>query len=163
MLALIALDEQTNIIFGPITSVPLTYHQFYGINTLIEDLDDLLHLYKIIQCSPMMTLAQFASSVSLFIKLVFQEEISTKMMIYDNHEQENKIPKHTDRSQQDKSEMSISTLSTVISFQKSVLQDIKTGNCQGIEEAFESGMQIICNNITFTSSEDVQSFFIFMH
>lgn len=161
MLALIALDEQTNIIFGPITSVPLTYHQFYGINTLIEDLDDLLHLYKIIQCSPMMTLAQFASSVSLFIKLVFQEEISTKMMIYDNHEQENKIPKNTDRSQQDKSEMSISTLSTVISFQKSVLQDIKTGNCQGIEEAFESGMQIICNNITFTSSEDVQSFFYF--
>ena len=98
----------------------------------------------------MMTLAQFASSVSLFIKLVFQEEISTKMMIYDNHEQENKIPKNTDRSQQDKSEMSISTLSTVISFQKSVLQDIKTGNYQGIEEAFESGMQIICNNITFT-------------
>ena len=161
MLALIALDEQTNIIFGPITSVPLTYHQFYGINTLIEDLDDLLHLYKIIQCSPMMTLAQFASSVSLFIKLVFQEEISTKMMIYDNHEQENKIPKNTDRSQQDTSEMSISTLSTVISFQKSVLQDIKTGNCQGIEEAFESGMQIICNNITFTSSEDVQIFFLF--
>ena len=42
-----------------------------------------------------------------------------------------------------------------------MLQDIKTGNCQGIEEAFESGMQIICNNITFTSSEDVQSFFYF--
>lgn len=159
MLALMALDEQTNIMFGPITSVPLTYHQFFGINTLIEDLDDLLHLYKIIQCSPMMTLPQFTSNISLFIKLAFQEDVSIKNMIVGNREREYEIFPNTDWSQQDKCETSMCALSTVISFQKNVIQNIKTGNRQEIEEAFESGMQIICNNITFTSSEDVQRFF----
>lgn len=159
MLALIALDKQTNVMFGPITSVPLTYHRFYGVNTFIENLDDLLYLYKIIQCSPMMTLDQFANSVSLFIKLAFQEEISIKKMISDNHEKENEIQKDAVRPKQDKYQTPISVLSTVISFQKKVLQDIKTGNRQGIEEAFEVGIQIICNNITFASSEDIQRFF----
>lgn len=159
MLALMALDEQTNIMFGPITSVPLTYHQFYSINTLIEDLDDLLHLYKIIQCSPMMTLPQFTSNISLFIKLAFQEDILTEKMIFDIHEQENKISKNTGRSQKNKYISPINIFSTIISFQKNVLQYIKVGNQQGIEDSFEEEMQLICNNITFASSEDAQRFF----
>ena len=133
MLALMALDEQTNIMFGPITSVPMTYHQFYSINTLIEDLDDLLHLYKIIQCSPMMTLTQFTSNISLFIKLAFQEDISTKKMIFGIHEQENEILKNTDRLQ-DKYKTPLNVLSTIISFQKNVLQYIKAGNRLGCRE-----------------------------
>lgn len=137
----------------------MTYHRFYGVNTFIEDLDDLLHMYKIIQCSPMMTLDQFANSVSLFIKFAFQEEISIKKMISGNHEKENEIQKDAVRPKQDKYQTPIRVLSTVISFQKKVLQDIKTGNRQGIEEAFEVGIQIICNNITFASSEDIQRFF----
>lgn len=89
-LALLKLDVHTNIMFGPISAIPLTYREFFNINKNYSTLDDLVHFYRIIQQSPNIKPEQFANSISLYIKLVFQEDISAQEIL------ENYINLHND-------------------------------------------------------------------
>lgn len=74
--ALLQLDSETNVMFGPLSSVPLTYREFSNTNRDFSTPEDLMHLYRVIQQSPHIKPAQFAQSMSLFLKLVFHEDIS---------------------------------------------------------------------------------------
>lgn len=159
MLAIIVLDDQTNVMFGPITSVPLTYHQFYDANSRIEDLDDLMHLYKIVQHSPLMDLAQFSSNISLFMRLAFQEDIPVSKMTFSGNEPQKNEPTNTPAPLSQKQDTSVHALSMTIAFQKSVLQNILNGNLPGIHEAFEHGITDLTNVFTTDTSEEFQRFF----
>jgi AraC-like DNA-binding protein len=74
--ALFRLDSDTNIMFGPVSSVPLTYRDFFHATKDFLTLEDTIHLYRVIQQSPHIKPLQFASALSLFLKLAFGECIS---------------------------------------------------------------------------------------
>lgn len=48
-LALLRLDKDTNIMFGPLSSISLSYKEYLLANKNYTDTDDLLHLYRVIQ------------------------------------------------------------------------------------------------------------------
>jgi len=74
-LALLKLDNDTNVMFGPLSSISLSYKEFFLANKNYSDADDLLHLYRIMQQGPHISPEQFANNLSLYISLAFQEEI----------------------------------------------------------------------------------------
>ncbi len=74
-LALLKLDNDTNVMFGPLSSTSLSYKEFLLANKNYSDSDDLLHLYRITQQGPHISPEQFANNLSLYISLAFQEEI----------------------------------------------------------------------------------------
>lgn len=78
---LLRLDTQTNIMFGPISSVPLSYHSFCELNHSIRDNSDMLHLYRVLQQSPQMSLSILAHNICLYLKLAFGETISAQEIL----------------------------------------------------------------------------------
>ena len=74
-LALLKLDNDINVMFGPVSSTALLYKEFLLANKNYSDADDLLHLYRITQQGPHISPEQFANNLSLYIRLAFQEEI----------------------------------------------------------------------------------------
>jgi len=74
-LALLKLDNDTNVMFGPLSSISLSYKEFLFANKNYSDADDLLHLYRITQQGPHISPEQFANNLSLYISLAFQEEV----------------------------------------------------------------------------------------
>lgn len=79
--ALLELELDKNIMIGPVTSSHITYKEFYYSNKIGCDLQDLLHLYRITQLSPNYSIAQFAANISLFIKLLFHEDMSVETIL----------------------------------------------------------------------------------
>lgn len=155
-IALLKLDEKTNVFWGPISSVPLTYKEFYEMNKLSCDPDDLSHLYRILQQSPHMNLTQFASSLSLFIKLAFREDISAQEILsnhvilpYDN-------AKRPDKNISDSNYM---TVSEAISFQKKILYFIQHGNTTEIKKIFDNTLFFYNLKISPSSFEELRNIF----
>ncbi len=84
--ALLPLDNKLNIILGPVSSVPLTFHDFCLYNNFMEDTDDLLHLYLIMQRCPLFSLSRFAENISLFLKLVLKKDIRSSEILANQKE-----------------------------------------------------------------------------
>ncbi len=80
-LALLKLDHDTNVMFGPLSSISLSYKEFLLTNKNYSDTDDLLHLYRITQQGPHISPEQFANNLSLYISLAFQEEIPADIIL----------------------------------------------------------------------------------
>lgn len=131
--ALIKLDENTNVMFGPVSSIPLTYKEFYDTNKSNCDPDDLTHLYQLLRQSPHMNLTQFANNISLFIKLAFQEVISPQEILA-NHVTFPTINTHAVTT--DTSEHPYITITEAMFFQKKILFHIQNGNMREIENMF---------------------------
>lgn len=155
-LALLKLDGNTNVMFGPISSVPLTYSEFYNTNKNTCDPDDLMHLYQIIQQSPHITLAQFANNISLYIKLAFHEEISPQEILA-NHIILSKP--HTDAGTISIDEPKYMTVSDGISFQKKILFHIQNGHLQNIKKIFHETDFFANLEIAPSSMEELQKIF----
>lgn len=120
--ALLKLDEQTNVMFGPVSSVPLSYREFYNTNRIECELDDLLHLYRITQQSPRITLSQFAGNLALFVQLVFQEKVSAEMILANHIYYPVKLQKEFAASD---AEPHYATIGETIDFQKKILHLMK--------------------------------------
>ncbi len=73
--SLLKLDSYTNVMFGPISSVSLTYREFLEANKNYSYADDLLHLYRITQLGAHIKPTQFANNLSLYIRFAFQEDL----------------------------------------------------------------------------------------
>ncbi len=134
-LALLRLDQDTNVMFGPISSMPLTYKEFFNANKSNCDSDDLMHLYRVIQYSPNMELKQFAGNISLFVKLTLHETITTNEILAN---QTTFAPNRLQISSEYTHNDQLITLSETIAFQKKILSYIRTGNIDAIEDAFNA-------------------------
>lgn len=83
-LALLQLDDDTNVMFGPISSTSLSYKEFLFANKNYSDVDDLLHLYRVTQQGAHISPERFADNLSLYISFAFQEEIPAEEIL-ENH------------------------------------------------------------------------------
>lgn len=145
--ALLRLDENTNVMFGPISSIPQTYKEFYNTHKNNCDPDDLLHLYQVIQQSPHITLTQFVNNISLYIKLAFHIDISTEEIlnnhiIFSNND--------LDVTYTDIDEPKYITVTEAIGFQKKILFHIQNGNIPEIKKLF-------CDTYFFLNLENAPS------
>lgn len=61
--ALLRLEKDINIIFGPVISIPMTYKDFYECNKASIMNEDLQHLYRISQKSPLMPFSRFINNI----------------------------------------------------------------------------------------------------
>ncbi len=73
--ALLKLNKTLNIMFGPMSCVPITYSEFFNANKNFTSPDDLMHFYRIIQQAPHISINQLAANIALFLKLSFKEDI----------------------------------------------------------------------------------------
>lgn len=132
--ALIKADPFTNIMLGPVASVPLTYKEFYESNKSDCNSDDLTLLYRIIQQSPHISLSQFAGNICLLIKLIEGKSISIQDVLSSQRE----IPKqHYSISESEISEYSYTSVNEVMSFQKTILYHIQNGHINEIKRIFQ--------------------------
>lgn len=72
------------LMFGPVSPIPLTYHEFAAVARSIPDPDDLHHLYRVLQAAPLMSLTQFTNNLSLFIRLAFYQDIPSQDILGSN-------------------------------------------------------------------------------
>lgn len=157
--ALMKLNENTNIMFGPVSSIPVTYKEFYATNKNISDMEDLTHLYRIIQQSPHITLERFASNIALFIKLAFQEVI-TPQEILTNHS--SAIISNIKQESSVIAEPHYLTISEAITLQKEILFHIQNGNKHEIEKLFrDTHFYTNLENNYFSFDEVKKIFFIY--
>lgn len=133
-LALLRLDDNTNVIFGPVSSVPLTYREFYNCGRIECELDDLLHLYRIIQQCPHFTLAQFASNLALFIQLVFHKEITVEEVLAAHHISYPPVP--MGQIMDEVEEPHYVTIAEAIDFQKKTIEHIRKGDISEVRGVF---------------------------
>ncbi len=160
--ALMRLNVKTNIMFGPVSSTPVTYREFYNTNQHIGDRQDLLHLYRVIQQSPRLSLARFASNLSLFIQLAFQESVSTETILSHHvsvscrttqlQQQENPA----DKVPEEPHYMSITETMT---FQKHLLSHIQKGDTEEIEKQFRQTPLFTNLETSPSSVEDLRKIF----
>ena len=158
-IALLKLDQNTNVMFGPVSSIPLTYQEFYNANKDKSDSDDLTHLYRVMQQSPQISLVQFANSISLFVKLAFgeilsvQEMLSKRIILPGNATQS--ISCYTP-------EPRYLTSTEAFALQKRILFHMQNGNMDEIRELFDNN-HFLTNfeNAPFTIEEMEKLFFIF--
>ena len=134
--ALLPLDNKLNIILGPVSSVPLTFHDFCLYNNFMEDTDDLLHLYLIMQRCPLFSLSRFAENISLFLKLVLKKDIRSSEILANQKEI---YPDSNMKCRDVKEQMpEYYGINETITFQKQILYHIKNGNIAKIEKAFDT-------------------------
>lgn len=158
-LALLALDSHTNVMFGPMSSVPLTYREFFHSQKDTPDPDDLMHLYRVIQQGPHMDFSQFASNISLYIKLAFREEISAHEILA-NHislQTNHAIPEAAAMQ-----ERNCITGTKAIQLENRILFHIKNGHINELKKIIQD-MPFFSKRETFPSTaEDLQKeFFIY--
>ena len=142
--ALLPLDNKLNIILGPVSSVPLTFHDFCLYNNFMEDTDDLLHLYLIMQRCPLFSLSRFAENISLFLKLVLKKDIRSSEILANQKE----IYLDSNMKCRDVKEQmpEYYGINETITFQKQILYHIKNGNIAKIEKAFDTALEAGVSN-----------------
>ena len=136
--ALLRIEEHTSIMFGPVSSVPLTYREFYYIAQNSCNPEDLLYFYRIMQQSPRFTLSQFASSLSLFIQLIFHETVSAESILAQQvcfQKSTELLPADTKCPLSD--EPHYMSITEAIEFQKHILLLIQNGDVAEIEKVFQ--------------------------
>lgn len=157
--ALLKLDNETNLMFGPVSSVPITYKEFYKWSSSIQDLQDMLHLYHIIQQSPLFSLATFTANISLFIKLMFQEDLPIEKIL---ESQLTFTENETVSEDELPSEPSYPAMEEMMTFQKEILFHIRNGNPNAIEKMFHSTrLFYIPDHIPFAPDEVKKIFFMY--
>lgn len=154
--ALIRLDEKNNIMLGPVSSITLTYREFYESNKNDCDPSDLTHLYRVIQQSPHVSLTQFAADISLFIKLISR----TSLSIQDILAAQSELPKQYDTlSTPGFSEPHYTFVNEAMAFEKTILYHIRGGNMQEIENLFSK--PTFFNNADFIPASVEECYKIF--
>lgn len=136
--ALLQLEEHTSIMFGPVSSVPLTYREFYYINQNSCNPEDLLYFYRVMQQSPRFTLSQFAWSLSLFVQLLFHKTLSVETILAHQvcfQKSPELLLEDTGNPLHD--EPHYMSITEAIEFQKHILLLIQNGNVTEIEKNFQ--------------------------
>ena len=156
--ALLPLDNKLNIILGPVSSVPLTFHDFCLYNNFMEDTDDLLHLYLIMQRCPLFSLSRFAENISLFLKLVLKKDIRSSEILANQKEI---YPDRNMKCRDVKEQMpKYYDINETITFQKQILYHIKNGNIAKIEKAFDTSDFFLHINFGISTIEEKQKFYM---
>lgn len=158
--ALLKLDEHTNIMFGPVSSVPVTYKEFFHMNQNICNPEDLLYFYRVMQQSPRFTLPQFACNLSLFIRLVFHETIPTETIL--SHQvsfQKNLELLNADTGYLLYDEPHYMNISQAIEFQKHILLLIQNGKTDEIEKLYQQTPFFTNLETSPSSVKDLQKIF----
>ncbi len=160
-MAMLRIDEDTNIILGPLSSTPLTYKDFYNDNQHVSEYSDLLNLYRVIQHAPRMSLSQFAASLSLFIKLTQQRELSHHDILKNQlvvHKKNLNTPTEYGSNESRK----FVSFSEAITFQKQIIFYLRQGNVSEIEKKFNDTNFFTNLTLTPSSVEELYKiFFIF--
>lgn len=158
--ALLRLDPTTNIMLGPVSSVPVTYREFYAMNHAVCDQNDLLHLYRVIQQSPHLPLSQFANALSLFVQLVFQTAVSTETILSHHvsyqHMHTQKQAEQIATSLEEPHYMSITE---TMDFQKNMLYHIQKGDIEEINRNFQQTPIFHNLEVSPSSLGDLQKIF----
>lgn len=154
--ALLQLDKNTNVMIGPVNSMPMTYREFYS--TIQNDYipEDLIHLYRIMQQSPRISLTQFVSNLSLLIQLLFGESISIEELLANHVCFPNTDLPHTHNDVNEPHYMSINES---INFQKKILKMIQNGNINDVETAFQQTSLFATLEMSPSSAEDLMKLF----
>lgn len=156
--ALLPLDNKLNIILGPVSSVPLTFHDFCLYNDFIEDTDDLLHLYLIMQRCPLFSLSRFTENITLFLKLVLKKDIQSSEILANQKERcHNRNLKQSYVKEQIPEYYGINE---IITFQKQILYHIKNGDIAKIEKTFDTSDFFLHLNFYISTIEERQKFYM---
>ena len=121
---------------------------------------DLLHLYKIVEQSPLFSLTKFSASLSLFIKLLFQEDITAEQIL----EKQltfpgNNVPDNTEPP----AEPAYITMQEIMEFQKKIIFNIRTGNRNAIEKMFSGALFFtLPTGISFTTEDMKKIYFMYL-
>lgn len=153
--ALLKLQNDLNIMFGPICSIPMTYKTFQNINDPLGDPTDFLHLYQIVQRSPLMALSQFVDNICLYIKLEYQEEISREDMLSGRYHSLKSLSKNIGKSIVYKD----SSIHNAISFQKRILHYIHHGNSAELKNYFKKSSFFEELSVLPTTNTELQKTF----
>lgn len=154
--ALLKLSDECNVIFGPVSPAPLTYSEFYQTNQTGYIPGDFLHLYRITQLSPHISLGQFASNLALFVRLAFQITVSTEELLV-NHVSfptEKVIEPFTATEQPH-----YLTISEAIAFQKKILTLLQDGNTEEVKKIFSETALFTNLEIAPSSINDFKKIF----
>lgn len=132
--AMLKLDEDMNILFGPVVSIPMTYHEFYEYNKSVILDDDMLHLYKISQKSPLMSLSRFISNIQIFVKMLFNVRVSDEEILSSRIAQSKEYKAENENL---KAENTGIIVKGAAEFQKNIIHYMINGNIVEIKNAFE--------------------------
>lgn len=154
--ALLKLDANTNVMLGPVASMPLAYRDFYEANKNDCDPDDLTHLYRVIQQSPRISLTQFAGNVCLLVKLLGGNSFSIQDILSDHLKIKKTIlPPEKSTIQ----EPHFTSVNEAISFEKTILYHIRSGNIDEIKKIFREPNFFNNAELVFSSAEDYYKIF----
>lgn len=158
--AMLRLDENINILFGPVISVPMTYKEFYKYNKSVITDEDMSHLYKVSQRGPLMSLSRFMNNILMFIKIMFNENVRMEEILTKEIEFcENDNSKEEYRSS-DNAEILVKKASD---FQKQIIYYMKKGNSSAIKKEFHD--TDFFNYLALrpmTAEEMIQTFFSYI-
>ena len=157
--ALLRLDADTNIMIGPVSSVPITYREFYSISQTICDQNDLLHLYRVIQQSPCISLSRFASTLSLFVQLTFHESVSAETILSHHVSYPHTPVQQGSQTHDSMEEPHYMSITETMAFQKIMLSDIQQGDIEEIEKKFQQTPLFQHLEISPSSVEDLHKIF----
>lgn len=132
--AILRLEQDMNIIFGPVVSVPMTYKEFYEYNKDIIIGEDLLHLYKISQRSPLMPFSRFMNNILMFLKMTFNIKINNEDILSNQIDFCVNSKNDIDKLLSDNMERLVEK---GILFQKTILYNMKRGNSNAIKKEFD--------------------------
>ncbi|MBU5478137.1 AraC family transcriptional regulator [Eubacterium sp. MSJ-13] len=131
--AMLRLDKNINILFGPVISMPMTYREFDKYNKSVIIAEDMLHLYNVSQRGPLMSLSRFMNNILMFIKIMFNENIRMEDILtkeIEFCENDNGKEKH---KSSDNAEILVKKASN---FQKQIIYYMKKGNSSAIKKEF---------------------------
>lgn len=159
-MAILRIDEDTNVLLGPLSSTPLTYKDFYNDNQHVNEYSDLLNLYRVIQHAPRISLSQFAASLSLLIKLTLNRELSHHDILKNQlilHKKNLNLPaEYSSEGSQ------FVSFSEAITFQKQIIFHLRQGNISEIEKKFNDTHFFTNLSLTPSSVDELYKiFFIF--
>jgi len=133
--ALLRLDKNINVLFGPVSSVPMTYRKFYDVVRSNYNDKDISGLYSVIVKAPHIGLEQFAASMALFIRLVFSEDISVEDILSKHI---SLLEHNSDEPQAHMHDYPYGSISEVMDFQKKLLFNIRSGNEAEVNKIFQN-------------------------
>ncbi len=133
--ALLSLNYCTYIMFGPVSPMQLSYREFLNTNRQYSTLDDLTHFYRVIQQSPHISLHQFIAGISIYIRLVFQENLSFEEIVSDTF----LLTQNSTGDLEDiYSKITFITGNEAAELEKKIFIYIQNGNIKEIKEIFET-------------------------
>ena len=137
LFGLVKMDEQVNVMVGPVASASMSYREFYDKYYKICATEDFIYLYRLLQQSPCFALEQFAHSLCLFVYMVFQKKIPYERVL-DKQVRMPEVGTSTLKKRDVKGYYL--TLAEALAFQKQVGFLIQLGDAKGIEKKFQQTM-----------------------